>query len=121
MKKRFATGLVLVAAIVGCGPTLQEMTGPRIGCPASEVLIVEEHEHWSTKTWTAQCRGLRFYCANESSVTNTYGTASNSEGGNARYTGSSVASNMFCTRELQPSSGGEAPKAALAAPVQPTH
>src|SRR3954452_2372514 len=53
------TFLVGILASAGCGANLKAITSGRIGCPESEVEIVEE----GSGTWTAVCQGQTYYCS----------------------------------------------------------
>ena len=64
-------GVALLALIVaGCGSELPAITSGQIGCAEQDVQISDKQSGWSTTTWTADCRGKRFYC---SSVSSGYG------------------------------------------------
>jgi len=53
--------LFIVSPILGC-TTLPELSSGEIGCPADEVTISDHEMSWRSDTWTAECRGRRFYC-----------------------------------------------------------
>jgi hypothetical protein len=54
--------LLLVLAPAGCASTLPAWTSSQVGCPADEVVISKEEVVWSTRTWTARCRGKTYSC-----------------------------------------------------------
>lgn len=64
MKRLAFTFLVL--AISGCATQsdLVSMTSGAIGCPKSETQISDQDTGWTAYSWTASCRGQRFYCTN---------------------------------------------------------
>lgn len=54
--------LLLVLSLVGCA-SLKRVSSGRVGCPESEIKITEDRHGWGTRTWTAECRGKRFFCS----------------------------------------------------------
>ena len=61
---RRAYMMVALAAMAsaGCG-NLPAVTSGHIGCGESEIKITDEIQGWSTSTWTAECRGKKFFCS----------------------------------------------------------
>ncbi|MGO9835272.1 MAG: hypothetical protein ACLP1X_13750 [Polyangiaceae bacterium] len=57
---------LLALAITGCASNLPTWTSAQIGCPADEVVIAKEDTVWSTRTWTARCRGKTYSCSEHS-------------------------------------------------------
>jgi len=53
----------LALAVAGCASTLPAWTSAQVGCPAEEVVIIKEETVWSTRTWTARCRGKTYSCS----------------------------------------------------------
>jgi hypothetical protein len=57
--------LIAICYILSGCSSLETMTVGQIGCPSSELKIIDKEWHvggdW---TWTAECRGKRFVCAN---------------------------------------------------------
>jgi hypothetical protein len=47
----------------GCGASLPAATSGQIGCPESDITISNEEPGFFNTTWTAECRGKRFYCS----------------------------------------------------------
>lgn len=47
---------------MACMQSLANQSSGRVGCPASEVRISNDHSGLNNHTWTATCRGRRFYC-----------------------------------------------------------
>ncbi|MGC4087215.1 MAG: hypothetical protein QM756_04785 [Polyangiaceae bacterium] len=43
------------------------ITSGQIGCPENEVVIRNEGSGWNSETWTAECRGRKFYCSSVAS------------------------------------------------------
>jgi hypothetical protein len=54
----------MLAFVSGCATSRLEMTMGKIGCSPNEITITEGEENFATNTWTAECRGKKFYCAN---------------------------------------------------------
>lgn len=61
---RFLLPLVFVplAACVSVG-TYQRYSSGSVGCPPNEIGISDQSERFVGSTWTATCRGKRFYCS----------------------------------------------------------
>ncbi|APR83936.1 Hypothetical protein A7982_09285 [Minicystis rosea] len=83
MGTRIAKLLVPMAAVsslalVSCAATMRDITSGKIGCPPEEVEIVKDNVGFTTRTWTATCRGRTFYC---SSRTDTASTLNFNKGG----------------------------------------
>jgi hypothetical protein len=57
-------GALIVAAggTVACG-TLQSASSGQIGCAEEDIKITNDSVGWSTRTWTAECHGKRFFCS----------------------------------------------------------
>lgn len=53
---------VLTSACVTVG-TYQRYSSGSVGCPPGEVAISDQSETFVGSTWTATCRGQRFYCS----------------------------------------------------------
>jgi hypothetical protein len=53
---------ILTAVVAGCASSLPAWTSAQVGCPADEVVITKEEVVWSTRTWTARCRGKTYAC-----------------------------------------------------------
>ena len=66
----------------GCA-TLGGLSAGHVGCPENEIVIKDDNYNLTTRTWTAECRGRKYYC---------------SERGGGKYANTEVA----CT-ESQPS------------------
>jgi len=50
-------------ALSGCaGSNLPAWTAAQVGCPTDEVVVTKEEKVWSTRTWTARCRGKTYSC-----------------------------------------------------------
>jgi hypothetical protein len=54
---------LLALAIAGCASSLPAWTSAQVGCPADEVVITKEEVVWSSRTWTARCRGKTYSCS----------------------------------------------------------
>ena len=63
----FFCAFVLAVLAGGCA-SLQDITAPHTGCPASEITIVEDHVGWDARNWVAECRGQRYQCARSSQI-----------------------------------------------------
>lgn len=48
--------------VSACASHSAALTSGQIGCPTEELKITSQDVGWSTKTWTAECRGKTFYC-----------------------------------------------------------
>lgn len=46
---------------MGC-TTLAHRSAPFVGCPASQVVITNQHQRINSRSWTASCNGRRFEC-----------------------------------------------------------
>jgi hypothetical protein len=57
---------LLALSIAGCASHLPTWTSGQIGCPVDEVVITNEDTVWSTRTWTARCRGKTYSCSEHS-------------------------------------------------------
>ncbi|HEX2879512.1 MAG TPA: hypothetical protein VHO25_08235, partial [Polyangiaceae bacterium] len=56
------TALVVAAvSLLGC-VSLQAASSGQIGCSEDEITITDDDVGWSSRTWTATCRGKRFFC-----------------------------------------------------------
>jgi hypothetical protein len=66
MDFRFDNALKAALLGVGCLLTscanLQAVSSPKIGCPQEEIHISNDDSGWGSRTWTADCRGRRFFC-----------------------------------------------------------
>ncbi|MBI2389252.1 MAG: hypothetical protein HYV09_06525 [Deltaproteobacteria bacterium] len=82
---RFLVFSALLVASTSCSP--RAVTSGQIGCPASEITITNDESGWSTRTWTAHCRGKTYYCSSHS-------------GG-----GSQATAQVSCKEAQQPASG----------------
>lgn len=58
---RSSSALLFVALAVGC-TSIAEMSSGHVGCPPEEVVISNKKDKWGSSTWTAQCRGVDWYC-----------------------------------------------------------
>lgn len=56
--------MLLLVCISGCATSRQAMTLGKIGCAPNDIKITEGVENFSSNTWTAECNGKKFYCAN---------------------------------------------------------
>jgi hypothetical protein len=61
MRRVGASSFALVC-VFGCA-NLTSISSGQIGCPPEEIRIMEEESGWVSRTWVAECRGRRFYCA----------------------------------------------------------
>jgi hypothetical protein len=43
--------------------TYQRYSSGSVGCPPAEVEISDQQESMTSSSWTATCRGQRFYCS----------------------------------------------------------
>ncbi len=43
----------------------------KIGCPAEEIVITDDHPRWGARTWTATCRDQRYLCSATATGNNT--------------------------------------------------
>jgi hypothetical protein len=64
MKKTILFFILMIMGIgvMACTGERRRATAGQIGCPAEEVTISDENMGWNTVTWTADCRGKRFFC-----------------------------------------------------------
>jgi hypothetical protein len=46
----------------GCAASLRAATSGKIGCPEEEIAITRTSAGLGPATWTAECRGRRFFC-----------------------------------------------------------
>lgn len=46
----------------GCA-TLGGLSAGHVGCPENEIVIKDDNYNLSTRTWTAECRGRKYYCS----------------------------------------------------------
>jgi hypothetical protein len=53
---------LLALVLAGCASNLPTWTSAQVGCPTDEVVISKEEVVWSTRTWTARCRGKTYSC-----------------------------------------------------------
>lgn len=62
---RSLTPLLATLALTACMPNsqYQRMTSGTIGCPTSEIVIVDTDSLGTEKAWTASCRGKVFHCS----------------------------------------------------------
>ena len=60
-----AAGLLALTALVsGCtSAPLKGASVGQIGCPENEIEISDDSAHLGSRSWTATCRGHRFYCS----------------------------------------------------------
>ena len=65
MKKLNLIFLLFTAfTLVSCATSARrEASAGQIGCPKDEVTISNENSGWGTASWTASCRGQKFYCS----------------------------------------------------------
>ncbi len=54
--------MIGAVAASGCG-NLRAISAGQIGCPENQIKISQEKDSWGTSTWTAECRGRRFFCS----------------------------------------------------------
>lgn len=54
---------VATLLLSGCVAQLQSISSGAIGCPPDEISIEDKVIGYSTVSWTAECRGQRFYCS----------------------------------------------------------
>jgi hypothetical protein len=80
-------------ASAGCAANLKAVTSGRIGCPESEIDIVEEGDG----TWTAVCRGRTYYCSD--SRHRIVGTVNRSGSGTDTFVASSSGGGS-CTQDV---------------------
>ena len=58
--------LVSIAVVaMGCGG-LRAASSGQIGCAEKDIVITDDKVGWSSRTWTAQCHGKRFFCSSVS-------------------------------------------------------
>jgi hypothetical protein len=62
MMTRVLFVLAALCSLAGCA-TLEQTTSGQIGCPQDEIVILEDKQGWATRSWTAECRGKRYYCS----------------------------------------------------------
>jgi hypothetical protein len=53
---------VLGVVLLGACASLPAASSGKIGCPENEITITDDNSGWSSRTWTAWCRGKRFFC-----------------------------------------------------------
>ena len=69
--RRWLTALALVL-VVGCSTSvgrLQRQSSGFVGCAPREIRIVNADISAQLDTWTAMCRGRRFFCSNSKAST----------------------------------------------------
>lgn len=116
-----AAGTLLISLVVagsnlGCIRSLAEQTSGRVGCPTSAVRISEQRQGFNNRTWTATCRGRRFYC--------TETQRPNGMGGRNSDTDCTESAESVAARERPPHvvvRESPAPVAASPAPAAPAH
>lgn len=69
---RLTTYLSLFSAFIlfaACA-SLSDVTSGYVGCPANEIQTSDQVTNFSSVTWTATCRGKKFYCKQDQSNPN---------------------------------------------------
>jgi hypothetical protein len=63
--KRFwlATAVVVCGGALACGANLKAASSGQIGCAEADITITDDSTGWSSRTWTAECHGKRFFCS----------------------------------------------------------
>ena len=56
-----AIQILLVLFLLGC-TTLADVSAPYTGCAPEEIQIINKRTRWSSRSWTAVCRGRHFQC-----------------------------------------------------------
>lgn len=54
--------VILAGVVTGCG-SLRAATSGQIGCAEDDIVITDDSPGWSSRTWTAQCHGKRYFCS----------------------------------------------------------
>jgi hypothetical protein len=60
---RSLVGWSVIALLASGCASLKDASAGQVGCKPSEIQISDERSGWSTRTWTATCRGRRYSCA----------------------------------------------------------
>lgn len=62
---RYLLVLLAFAPLAACvaTSTYQRYSSGSVGCPPNEIAITDASERFVGSTWTATCRGQRFYCS----------------------------------------------------------
>ena len=66
---------LIATCILGSCASLKSTSSGQIGCPPNEISITNLKRGWSSNTWTAVCRGEKYYCT--SVATGQYSTQVN--------------------------------------------
>ena len=63
---KIAALVALSVSLSGCmahyEKQLRSETSGRIGCPQEEIKLIGRKYHFTNQTWTAECRGNRYFC-----------------------------------------------------------
>jgi len=54
--------VMVVTGASGCA-SLQGASSGQIGCAEDDITITNDSVGWSSRTWTAECHGKRFFCS----------------------------------------------------------
>ena len=63
----------LIAILGVCASScvsLKSISSGQVGCPDSEITILEKKPQWLAYTWVAECRGHRYFCSGQNSNNN---------------------------------------------------
>ena len=65
---KFTYAFVILTSLVfvsGCAANLPRISSGLIGCPEKEITVIadDSSSFSSSRTWTATCRGRRFFCS----------------------------------------------------------
>lgn len=52
-----------VSVLIGCGPSLVNMSAGQIGCRPGDVTITDVHNSFGSRNWVAVCHGAEFSCS----------------------------------------------------------
>jgi len=58
--------VLAVFILSGCTAGLVSVTSGQIGCPEKDITVTDHSSGWNTVTWTAECRGKRYFCSSHS-------------------------------------------------------
>ncbi|MBI2395943.1 MAG: hypothetical protein HYV09_40640 [Deltaproteobacteria bacterium] len=58
-----AAAMLVALASTGCMANLKAASSGKIGCSPSSIEIEDDKEDWGSRTWTATCKGQRYFCS----------------------------------------------------------
>lgn len=66
-------GIALVALMSGCTvaqyeANLRSSTSASIGCRAEDIVLKDRKHKFTHQVWTAECKGKRFFCRQETTT-----------------------------------------------------